>query len=90
MYSASVARRKTERKKRKEPKRLFKANIREINKMIKEAVKDKFSYKTIFCHGMDAELIEKIRAYYKAKGYEVGEKERQGYNYECFVIRWGA
>ena len=57
--------------------------------MIKEAVENKYSYQAIFCNAMDAELIEKIRAYYKAKGYEVGEKEWRGHN-EYFVIRWGA
>ena len=88
MYKASIARRKIERKKRKEPKRLFKKNIEEINQSIKEAVRNQIFYKSVpFFDDVDDNLIKKIKTYYESKGYKV-EETKTAWGNMAFIIYW--
>ena len=88
MYRASAARRRIERKKRKEPRRLFKKNIEEINQSIKEAVRNQLSYRSVFFYDdIDDALRKKIKAYYESKGYKVKET-KTSFNNTAFIIYW--
>lgn len=88
MYKASIARRKIERKKRKEPKRLFKKNIEEINQSIKEAVKNQMFYRSVpIFDDVDDNLIKKIKTYYESKGYKV-EETKTAWSNMVFIIYW--
>lgn len=88
MYKASVARRKIERKKRKEPRRIFKRNIEEINQSIKGAVRNQLSYRSVFFYDdVNDSLRKKIKTYYESKGYKV-EETKTSFGDTAFVIYW--
>lgn len=88
MYKANAARRKIERKRRKEPRRLFRKNIEEINQSIKEAVRKQLSCRSVlFYDDVDDNLRKKIKIYYESKGYKV-EETKTSFGNTSFVIYW--